>query len=277
MYSLDIIREFSNADILYDHRVFHFPPPSLIALHTHECYELLYFVRGNVSCDINGDFYRLRPHDLVLTRPSQPHQIVLDENTDYERYLLQFSKHLLPEALLERLPADKHIINTEALPLIYQTFQRMDAYCEKLDNDVLCHLFPALVCELIANFLMDERPEALPDISTAHPTLDRALSYIDQNLQSPLTVEHLCRELYVTKGHLHHLFLKHLQTTPRRYIVEKRLFRAKRELRQGKLPTLVAQECGFADYTSFYRNYKFFFGYAPSEEKFIDPIEDVIS
>lgn len=277
MYSLDIVHEFSNADILYDHRIFHFPPPSLIALHTHECYELLYFVRGNVSYYIDGQFYRLRPHDLILTRPSQPHQIVLDENTEYERYLLQFNERLVPPALLSRLPHEKHIISTEDVSLIFQSFQRMDAYCAKLDADVLDHLYPALVCEIFTNIVMDERPAEQSDTLTAHPTLDRALSYIDQNLHRPLTVEYLCRELYVTKGHLHHLFLKYLQTTPRRYIVEKRLFRARRELRQGKRPLLVAQECGFSDYTSFFRNYKFFFGYAPSEETSVNPIENIIS
>ena len=277
MYSLDIVHEFSNQDLLYDHRIFHFPPPSLIALHTHECYELLYFVHGNVSYYIDGHFYRLRPHDLILTRPSQPHQIVLDENTEYERYLLQFNERIVPSALLSRLPRDKHIISTEDVPLIFQSFQRTDAYCAKLDVAVLDHLFSALVCEILSNILMDERPDDLSDTLTAHPTLDRALSYIDQNLHHSLTVEHLCRELYVTKGHLHHLFLKHLKTTPRRYIVEKRLFRARRELRQGKPPMLVAQECGFSDYTSFYRNYKFVFGYPPSEETSIDPIENILS
>ena len=208
MYSLDIIREFSNEELLYDHRIFHFPPPSLIALHTHDCYEILYFVRGNVSYYVDGHFYRLRPHDLILTRPAEPHHIVLDENTDYERYLLQFTPQRLPAALLDRLPADKHIINTASLPLVLQSFLRMDSYCETLERDVLDHLLPSLVCELLANFLMDEHQGESPDGSTAHPTLDRALSYIEQNLQQPLTIEHLCRELYVTKGHLHHLFMK---------------------------------------------------------------------
>lgn len=277
MFSLDIVKEFENDDVLFDHRIMHQPPPSLICLHTHDIFEILFFVRGNISYYINGRIYPLKPHDLIITRPAQPHQIILNENTEYERYLLQFNERILPPPLLARLASDKDLINMKDIPLIHELYLRMDTYCDRLDAEMLGHLFPALVQEVLCNFLITAESTDAPDSMTVHPTLNRALAYIDRNLRFITSIDAMCRELYITKSHLHHLFIEHLQTTPKRYITEKRLFRAKRELHQGKPPTVVSQECGFADYTSFYRNYKNYFGYAPSEEQLSYPRREILS
>ena len=275
-YALDTVGEFENADVYYDHRIYHRPPSSLVNLHTHDMFEMLYFVRGGASYYVNGKSYSLRPHDLILTRPAHPHQIFLNEELPYERYLIQFTERTVPPALLPLLSSDKDIINMSDVPLLSAQFLRIDTYCDKLDKGILHALFPSLICEVLSNFVIEDEPPTAQHL-TVHPTLERALSHIDNHLASILSIEDLCRELYVTRGHLHHLFVTHLQTTPKKYITEKRLFRAKRELRQGKTPTAVYQECGFADYTSFYRNYKTFFGYPPSEEQVSDPIHNVIS
>ena len=275
-YSPDIVKEFENADVYYDHRIYHCPPPTLVNLHTHDMFEMLYFIRGEASYYVNGKFYPLRPHDLILTRPAHAHQIFLDENTPYERYLLQFTERMLPPALVSALSSDKDLINMGNVPLLLAQFSRIDTSCDKLSADILDALFPSLICEVLSNFMIENHPPTAESL-TVHPTLERALAYIDRHLPHIASIDELCRELYVTKGHLHHLFVTHLQSTPKKYITEKRLFRAKRELRQGKMPTAVYQECGFADYTSFYRNYKSFFGYAPSEEKFVNPVKNMIS
>ncbi|MBO5899018.1 MAG: helix-turn-helix domain-containing protein [Clostridia bacterium] len=248
----------------------------LVNLHTHDMFEMLYFVRGEASYYVNGKSYTLRPHDLILTRPAHPHQIFLNDEVPYERYLLQFTEHTAPSSLLQALPADKDIINMSEVPLLNAQFLRIDTYCDKLDTAILHSLFPSLICEVLSNFVIEDQPSTAQHL-TVHPTLERALTYIDNNLTRVISIEEMCRELYVTRGHLHHLFLTHLQTTPKRYITEKRLFRAKRELRQGKPPTSVYQECGFADYTSFYRNYRTFFGYPPSKEQTVGPGHNIIS
>ena len=76
----------------------------------------------------------------------------------------------------------------------------------------------------------------------------------------------MSRALYITKSHLHHLFSKHLQLTPAKYITQKRLMLARRKLRRGEKPTAVFSDCGFEDYATFFRNYKRHFGYSPAEE-----------
>jgi hypothetical protein len=65
--------------------------------------------------------------------------------------------------------------------------------------------------------------------------------------------------------HLHHLFMEQMSTTPKRYIMEKRLQFAKRELLRGIKATEVAAKCGFTDYSAFFRAYKKQFGHSPAQ------------
>ena len=70
-----------------------------------------------------------------------------------------------------------------------------------------------------------------------------------------------------TESYLYRLFKRELFKTPKKYLTEKRLLHAQRELKKGGKPTEVAEACGFDDYTTFYRNYVDHFGKAPSEER----------
>jgi AraC-like DNA-binding protein len=79
-------------------------------------------------------------------------------------------------------------------------------------------------------------------------------------------IDEICNELFITKSHLHHLFMKHLNITPKKYITSKRLAMAQREISFGAKPTDVYVKCGFSDYSTFYRAYKNQFGRPPSEK-----------
>ena len=94
----------------------------------------------------------------------------------------------------------------------------------------------------------------------------RALDYIDKSYTECIGVRDMCRELYVSKSHIHALFSEHLRISPKKYLNLKRLAYAQRLIRMGQKPYAVYRECGFSDYASFYRNYKTHFGYAPSFE-----------
>ncbi|MBE7034478.1 MAG: helix-turn-helix domain-containing protein, partial [Ruminococcaceae bacterium] len=62
------------------------------------------------------------------------------------------------------------------------------------------------------------------------------------------------------------LFSEHLEITPKKYINTKRLILAQKKIRQGEKPTQIYPKCGFSEYSTFWREYKNYFGYSPSEE-----------
>ena len=102
--------------------------------------------------------------------------------------------------------------------------------------------------------------------TVTNPLIAEALAYIDENLTTLSGVDEICEHLYITKSHLHHLFTKHLGVTPKRYVNSKRLLYAQHLIRQGKRATEAAIAVGYSDYATFFRGYKNYFGYPPSEE-----------
>jgi AraC-like DNA-binding protein len=78
-------------------------------------------------------------------------------------------------------------------------------------------------------------------------------------------LDEICNELFITKSHLHHLFMEQMGVSPKKYVMEKRLELAHRELTLGAKATEIYAACGFADYSSFFRAYKKHFGHSPAQ------------
>ena len=82
-----------------------------------------------------------------------------------------------------------------------------------------------------------------------------------------MSLELICNELFITKSYLNKLFNLYLKMSPGKYIASKRLSAAQKEIRAGVNPTEVFAKVGFGEYSTFYRSYRAYFGYPPSEEK----------
>lgn len=82
--------------------------------------------------------------------------------------------------------------------------------------------------------------------------LRRAVEYINQNLASPLTLLSIANAVSLSTGHFAHAFRATTGVAPHRYIVERRVERAKRLLRESDLPiTEIADRIGCASHSHF--------------------------
>ena len=91
------------------------------------------------------------------------------------------------------------------------------------------------------------------------------MQYINEHLFTLKNIDEIADALFITKSYLFYLFKTHIKTSPKRYIMEKRLLAAHEMITQGAKPTHVYEKVGFNDYTSFYRNNTKFFNIPPSE------------
>lgn len=234
--------------------------------HTHDIVELILFKNGQAMYDVEGRSYLLRPNMLVVTRPADIHQIRLIGDATYERYdlLFNFKKHM-PEQypLLEKMPDVTQL--DEDHPIV-QIFGRMDTYYSQLPKEEYCDMVELMIREIFYNLVIiarnDEAKESLPD----NPLIRRVVAYIQEHITTVQDINEICQELFVSKSHLHHLFVEQMGISPKKYILSKRMMLAKTLLRSGENPTDIFLQCGFQNYTTFFRCYKQFFGYCPSEE-----------
>ena len=240
--------------------------------HSHLMCELLYLIDGDISYHIEGRSYKLRRYDLVFTRPGKNHYLTFGSSSvPYRRYNVLCDPAYFPKELYRALPDDADVINFEDNETVRGIFERLEFYSENLDEAPQKMLFSALLCEIFCHFaIAAKNPEnRLP--SSSNPTLDAALKYIDENLTNIDSIEAVCNSLFITKSYLHHVFKATLKITPKKYINQKRLLLARRKIRRGGSPTEIFRECGFSDYTTFYRNYKAYFGYEPKAEDSVAP------
>jgi len=236
------------------------------SLHSHDICELSFLKKGDLSYIAEGKNYRIGKNCLFISRPSQIHCIKLPGKRDYERYTVLFDERKLHSDIYNRIPRDITYINFDGNTLISDLFKKMDYYCQNFEGDILEKLLLHLTEEILCHVLLASSESSQDNVYTVNPTINTVLQYIENNLTTPLTVRSICERFYITKSHLHQLFLKHLGTSPKKYIVSKKMLMAQRELRTGAKPTDVYLNCGFTDYTTFFRDYKKYFGHAPSEE-----------
>ena len=232
--------------------------------HAHPMYELIYFIRGDASHVVEDRRYKLSRGDLVIVRPGKFHDICFDSDREYERCNILFDMEAMGLWRAEEVSQRFEVVSLAEHPEISAVFAKLTQYREVMTEEdfveAAAHLLFQLFCDLS---LLPEQKERTYSV---HPLLSRALAYIRDNLFTVRDVAEVAGALYVTESYLFRLFRRELKTGPKRYITEKRLLAARSLIRLGRRPSDVYLECGFSDYTAFFRNYKSFFGYSPSKE-----------
>lgn len=242
------------------------PQEKCFDMHSHNEYELLFLLSGDVTEVIEDRKYKLRKYDLVLIRPNNYHYIQVDSPEDYDRYVIYFEPTTLGIDNIQLLEESPEVWSCRHRPVIIELFKRLDYYQTMMDKETLKDMTCLLLKELIFNLSFTDSGDR-PMLENVHPVVSKALAEINANLLTIKNVSHIAEKLYVTESYLYRIFKQELKTTPYKYITEKRLQIAHSMLAQGIPPTLVYRECGFNDYTSFYRSYVKQFGHSPSNSR----------
>lgn len=242
------------------------PKQSDFVLHTHENYEIYYFIKGDADYVVEGTVYKLHPGDMLIIRIAEAHYLSIRSSACYERFVVNFLIDDFKDLLL---PFNKRPLGK------YNIFRHKDFsdnlwlyYLKKIkDNkgDIIKQksYLSALLCDII-----DAYPTAMQ--STNHQFTDRAteiIRYINKNLTNELSLEKLCNKFFISKSQINRVFKQATGTTVWNYINIKRLFYAKELIDSGQPPTSVYEQSGFSDYTTFYRAYKKQFKVSPSTQK----------
>ncbi|MBQ8546479.1 MAG: helix-turn-helix transcriptional regulator [Clostridia bacterium] len=239
--------------------------------HIHENYELLCVVKGDVSYIVEGHKYKLSDGALMLMRSSETHKLIVDKSTEYERYVLSFSPSLiskigLSRALLspfkERSIGEKNLYLPEEFKYIAPTsyFERAFNDAGSLDEkDIAISLLAPLLCEIKCAF--DNKEE----FTIRKRTLsEEIIAYINDNLKNDITIGKIANSLHTSQTQVSRVFKKSVGASVYDYVLTKRLILFNKRLSKGKNIQELARECGFHDYSSFYRLYKKRFGISPA-------------
>ena len=91
------------------------------------------------------------------------------------------------------------------------------------------------------------------------------IAYINQNAAQALSLDHLEEVFGLSKYALLHEFKDYTGMSIYQYILTRRIILAQQLLRQGVKPRQACEQCGFSDYTSFYRAFRARTGKSPAQ------------
>ena len=256
---------FIEKGIFYKHEITETPTREAYYMHTHNIFELLYFISGDASQIIEDKRYKLTPGDLILTRPFKYHYVNIDRPICYERFDILIDPELAGIDNIDLYPADSEIISVGTSGIARELFDRIDLYTHYYSGERLYDVIKLSVKELF--YSLPTINAATGSGSVISPILTDALEYVNKNLFTIKDISEVSSALFVSPSYLYRLFAKELRKTPKEYIREKRLLAAEDLISKGAKPTEIFSRCGFLDYTVFYRNYKSFFGKSPSGSK----------
>lgn len=98
--------------------------------------------------------------------------------------------------------------------------------------------------------------------------LGQAIRLIEENVETPLSSLELAARLGISTRQLERIFGRYLNTTPKRYILEFRLHRARNLIVQSEQAiTEIAMACGFTSTSHFSKVYRDHFGRSPCNQR----------
>lgn len=258
--------KYNYIDLYYSHKADEpaVQTPSFVD-HYHTVYEMIYFLSGDAEFIIEDKRYPLKTGDLILVPPGQHHNVHILSPARYERYVLRFSEYLIPSDILAKFSrfSGCYFVGDTVIPSL---FNRFDTHIENIGDDKqkLKMLFRCVLTEIIVYFSCIGGKENT-SVSLLKDDMAVVLDYINKNLERPLCLEDICREFHYSKSYICHEFSVSMGVPIITYVRTKKIMYADALLRSGKCPTEVAAQCGFSDYSTFYRMYKKIMGKAPSD------------
>ncbi len=107
---------------------------------------------------------------------------------------------------------------------------------------------------------------AAAESETSNPVLRRALEELEQHYADPtLTNEALAAHCHLSEVYFRRLFKEAYHTTPKQYILELRLRKARQLLAEGRLSVgEIAEQCGFSSVYHFSRAFRQAVGCTPT-------------
>lgn len=256
-------------------------PVGAMAFHYHNFYEIIYVLEGAYSSMIENRTYHLKKGDFLLIDRNVMHKyhFVEKKHDSSKRIILWITPEQLAALSGEDMDLSGCFREKKScayhFPIYYE--EMLQGYLLKLamtemaeskhpgakgvlDKGYLTLFFVYL------NILCD-REEYLfaGEEMVTHPLVEQVTDYIDEHISEKIMVEDLAEHVHMSKYHFLRKFKDLTGVTAHSFLVNKRLIKACEVLKAGGSVTESYQEAGFADYTSFLRNFRETYGVAPGK------------
>ncbi len=223
----------------------------------HLFYEIILFLGGKAELISETVNLTLKPNTLVVIPKETYHQVkILGDPDDYLRCIINFHENgtTLTDDRFKRIGVYNFSTDLEHL------FDTLIAIAQ--NNQDVSPTLPNSLLDVILYEILQQRQ--ITAAKTLSDTTLCAIRFVENNIQNEITVGKVALACRVSVSTLAHTFKDEMNISVYKYTLQKKLLAAHDKIVSGVPTTVAAIECGFNDYSGFYKQYKKMFGFSPS-------------
>jgi len=244
--------------------------PDIDEREIHMYHEILYYIDGGAELICESFRHTLKPQTLLIIPKEHYHFLQLSDPERFERLKISFSDVDGFEPLVEQILSEIKIIEapfTKAIGILDGVCKTMAEGCGDTRTEAFAYGSFLISLSHLTQNVGGVTATDKSSGTEGKKMMTQLLRYIDDNLSSSLKTEELARQLNISSSSLSHIFKNEMGISLHQYITQKRLILASKLIDSGSNPTKIYCDCGYGDYSSFYKAYLKMFGSPPSHTK----------
>lgn len=221
--------------------------------HSHNCYEIVYFLKGEGRTEIGNQSYEITPNSFVLIPPDTEHVECI---TGYGEILF-----IGFDFVCEFFDLKQGVYFTGGKNICLDFFKIFEEY--KNQSFGFLAAANSLLELIIINLMRDTL-----DVGKKCKNLDHIKNYIEQHTDQKINFKELAAVSGYSEDYFRHIFKQRFGVSPQKYMINVRLEKACNMLLETELTcTEIAYECGFSNSAQFSAMFKERYKFAPKDFK----------
>ena len=230
--------------------------------HEHTFYEIMFITEGESEYVIENRQYTVKKGDVLLIKGGSYHYKHRVIKSPSAVYCLGFIPEKIENGgIAERIFEKGEHFSVDMDSALAGLFNVAKKKLLKSKNNASGFIKSMTESLIFILSDLDINEEKEPDIKNKN--VQRMIDFIKENLSDIHCVEDIASAMFFSNSYTRTLFKEEMGIGIMEYVRNKKVLLAHRKIRHGKKPSEIYTECGFSNYTSFYRAYVAYFGKCP--------------
>ena len=235
-------------------------------MHFHTCYSMEIMLHGRMDYINSGFSVSSDTPIILMSFPFMPHSLHAWEDTEYQRYVLYAYPELIDRFAAQYIDIDrlKNVNLIWAKPCV-SAFEQVTLLCRQLEL-TKDKTIAALLLSVFMQILLGEVDAGRGEIvRMPRPYINDILKELADSLDSPPSIDDVCRRVGVGRSKLQRDFKAVTGTTWHHHLTTIRMVRARELLLDGDSILHTSLACGYSSESHFIMAFRKYYGETPGE------------